>query len=70
MLQRRLAFRKLSVVQVVNTVARVVASIALAVAGWGGEALVVGGIIGTIPGTILLWCWAPPPQPWSWREPA
>lgn len=68
-LQRRLAFRRLSVVQVATTVVRAAASISLAIAWRNATALVVGGLIGAVAGTILLWSWAPPKFPRLHRAP-
>ena len=69
-LQRRLAFRRLSAVQVAVTVVSAAASICLAVLGLGGAALVLGGLVGGIAGTVLLWSWAPPPLPRLHLAPA
>lgn len=68
MLQRRLAFRRMSVLQVVNTVVRAIVSIALALGGLDAKALLLGGLAGGLAGTMLNWAWAPPPIPrfnWS-----
>jgi lipopolysaccharide exporter len=62
-LQRRLSLRRLSAIDLCSVVIRSSASIALAVAGLRGEALVLGALIGGVASTVLLWAWAPPPLP-------
>jgi O-antigen/teichoic acid export membrane protein len=62
-LQRRLAFRRLSVLDVTNSSVRASTSIALAVAGLGGVALVLGALAGGLATSALTWIWAPPPFP-------
>jgi lipopolysaccharide exporter len=62
-LRRRLAFRRLSVIEMLNNVVRVVACIALALAGLGGEALVLGMVAGALAGVIAAWISAPIPLP-------
>jgi lipopolysaccharide exporter len=62
-LQRRLAFRRLSVIDVAATALRVVTSVALAIAGLGGAALVFGALAGIAVQTTLACLWAPPPAP-------
>ena len=62
-LQRRLEFRRMSVVQIVNSVVRAGASIALAIAGLNAAGLVLGGLIGGLVGTVLVWTWSPPHMP-------
>ncbi len=69
LLQRRLAFRRCSVLDVTNTAVRVVASIAMATAGLGAEGLVLGLLAGGLASTILSWTWAPPPLPRLHRGP-
>lgn len=46
-LRRKLAFRRLSEIEIANTFARVIVSVALALAGLDGEALVIGMLAGT-----------------------
>jgi O-antigen/teichoic acid export membrane protein len=46
-LRRKLAFRRLSEIELANTFARVVVSVALALAGLSGEALVIGMLSGS-----------------------
>jgi PST family polysaccharide transporter len=68
MLRRRLDFRRLNVIDASTTGVRVVASIGLAVAGLGAEALVLGGIISGVVATLSAWLAAPPPLPHPHRE--
>jgi lipopolysaccharide exporter len=60
---RRMDFRRLSEIEVLNTVARMVACIALAVVGLGGEALVLGMLAGSLLAAAFAWISAPPPLP-------
>jgi lipopolysaccharide exporter len=62
-LRRRLAFRRLSVIEMFSNVVRVVACIALALAGLGGEALVLGLVAGALAGATAAWISAPIPFP-------
>jgi PST family polysaccharide transporter len=62
-LQRRMAFRRVSEIEILNTVVRVVVCIGLALAGLGGEALVLGLIAGLVAGLIAACLSAPPPLP-------
>jgi PST family polysaccharide transporter len=67
-LQRRLEFRRLSVIDVAGSGLRGLGSVALALAGLNGGALVLGAIAGTAAQTGLAWLWAPPPAPRpNWR---
>jgi O-antigen/teichoic acid export membrane protein len=63
LLRRRMAFRRLSEIEVASTLARVVACIVLALAGLSGEALIWGMLAGTLTMTIIAWVSAPPPLP-------
>jgi lipopolysaccharide exporter len=63
LLRRRLAFRQLSMIDVATSVMRVAASVALALAGLQGEALVLGGIAAGLTTTVLAWACAPAPPP-------
>jgi lipopolysaccharide exporter len=63
LLRRRLAFRQLSIIDVATSVMRVVGSVALAIAGLQGEALVLGGIAAGITTMVLAWVYAPAPAP-------
>jgi lipopolysaccharide exporter len=62
-LQRRLAFRRLTVVQVVGTGVGAFASVGLAVALRSATAMVFGGLVGALAGTALFFAWARPPLP-------
>jgi PST family polysaccharide transporter len=62
-LQRRLSLRRLGAADLCNAVVRAGGSIALAVAGFQGEALVLGALAGGVVSTVLLWVWAPAPMP-------
>jgi O-antigen/teichoic acid export membrane protein len=62
-LQRRLSLRRLGAADLCNVIIRSGASIALAVAGLKGEALVLGALLGGVASAILLWAWAPAPPP-------
>jgi O-antigen/teichoic acid export membrane protein len=62
-LRRRMAFRRLSEIEVLSTVARVVVCISLALAGLSGEALVLGVLAGSLVSGVIAWVSAPPPAP-------
>ena len=62
-LQRRLAFRRLSILDVTNSSVRAAASITMAIAGLGGVALVLGALAGGLATSALTCAWAPPPLP-------
>jgi O-antigen/teichoic acid export membrane protein len=63
-LRRRLAFRRLSVMDIVSTGTRAVASVGLALAGLGAESLVLGGMLSGIAAAAIAWtgAWPPPPR--------
>ncbi len=63
LLQRGLAIRRLSILDVSGSAAGAAASIALAVAGLGGFALVLGGLVSALTTTTVNWVWAPQPLP-------
>ena len=69
-LRRRMAFRRLSEIEVLSSVVRVVVCVALALAGLEGEALVLGVLAGSISTALVAWLSAPPPLPRLLREPA
>ncbi len=69
-LKRRMAFRRLSELEVLNTVVRVAVAISLAAAGVGGAALVVGIVAGAFVAMVIAWISAPPPLPRLRREAA
>lgn len=62
-LQRRMSFRRVSEIEVLGTVARVSVSIGLALTGLGGEALVLGVVVGSLAAMVMAWISAPPPLP-------
>jgi lipopolysaccharide exporter len=62
-LRRRLAFRRLSELEILNAVVRVAVSLALALVGLGGEALVLGVVAGALVAAVAAWISAPPPLP-------
>ncbi|HEV3094439.1 MAG TPA: oligosaccharide flippase family protein [Solirubrobacteraceae bacterium] len=67
-LQRRLAIRRTSLIEVSSTLVRVAATIGMAVAGLNASALVLGWLAGEALELILLWISAPPPMPRLHRE--
>jgi O-antigen/teichoic acid export membrane protein len=69
-LQRRLEFRRLSVLSVLISVMTAVTSVPLAVAGMNGAALVLGLIAAYVVATAVLWAWTRPPPPRLRRAPA
>jgi lipopolysaccharide exporter len=62
-LRRRMAFRRMSELEVLNTVVRVVLAIVLALVGLGAKALVFGILAGALAAAIVAWISAPPPMP-------
>ncbi len=70
LLRRRMAFRRLSEVEVVSTLVRVIACVGLAFAGLSGEALILGMLAGTLAMTLIMWVSAPPPMPRLHIQPA
>jgi lipopolysaccharide exporter len=62
-LRRRMAFRRLSEIEVINAFTRVAACIVLAVAGLDGKALVLGILVGALSATVVACISAPPPLP-------
>jgi O-antigen/teichoic acid export membrane protein len=68
LLRRRLAFRRLSVIDAASTTLRAGASMGLAFAGLGAEALVLGGLAAGTLATVVAWVAAPPPPPRPRRE--
>jgi lipopolysaccharide exporter len=63
LLRRRLEFRRLSTIDVATSVVRAVGSLALAIVGLQGEALVLGGIAAGVTTTVMAWIYAPAPMP-------
>jgi O-antigen/teichoic acid export membrane protein len=70
LLRRRMAFRRLSEIEVASTLLRVIACIALALAGLGGAALIWGMLASTLAMTTIAWASAPPPLPRLHRKAA
>jgi lipopolysaccharide exporter len=69
-LQRRMAFRRLSEVEVLSTLVRVAVCIVLALIGLNGEALVLGVLAGSVTAAGIVLISAPPPAPRLQRAPA
>jgi O-antigen/teichoic acid export membrane protein len=62
-LQRRLDFRRLGTVEVANRIGTATVSVALALAGWEAEAILVGCLAGSALSSALLFASAPSPWP-------
>jgi PST family polysaccharide transporter len=62
-LRRRMAFRRLSEIEVLSTIVRAVICIGLALIGLSGEALVLGVLAGSLATAVAAWISAPPPLP-------
>jgi O-antigen/teichoic acid export membrane protein len=69
-LGRRLNFRRISEIEILNTFSRVAVCIALALIGLEGEALVLGLLVGSSLAAATAWVSAPPPMPRLHRKPA
>ncbi len=69
LLQRRLAIRRFSVIELASTLARIGASVSLAFAGLNGFALVLGWLFGELVQLIMVWASVPPPLPRWHRGP-
>jgi O-antigen/teichoic acid export membrane protein len=69
LLRRRMAFRRLSMIEIGATAARVLVGVALAIAGLGGAALVLGVLAGWLVTTVAAVVSAPPPLPRFSRKP-
>jgi O-antigen/teichoic acid export membrane protein len=63
LLRRRLAFRRLSIIDVATSIMRVGVAVSLAIAGMEGESLVFGGIAAGLTTTVMAWASAPAPWP-------
>jgi lipopolysaccharide exporter len=63
LLRRRMQFRRLSEIEVISTLVRVVVCISLALTGMGGEALVLGMVANGLTMASIAWVSAPPPLP-------
>ena len=66
-IRRRLDFRRMALIDLVMTVTRVIAMVALAFAGLDAEALVYGNLVAMATGTVLAVVSAPVPLP-RWRS--
>ena len=69
-LQRSMAFRRLSAIEVIGTFVRAVACVGLALAGLEGEALVLGVLAGAVTVGLIMCFSAPPPLPRFHRRAA
>ncbi len=69
-LRRRMAFRRLSEMEVMSTLIRVAVCVGLAVAGLGGEALIFGTVASGLAMTVIASLSAPAPLPRLHRRPA
>ncbi|HEX6698041.1 MAG TPA: oligosaccharide flippase family protein [Solirubrobacteraceae bacterium] len=63
LLRRRLAFRRLSMIDLATSVMRVGVAVVLAIAGLEGESLVFGGLAAGLTTTVMAWASAPAPLP-------
>jgi lipopolysaccharide exporter len=70
LVQRGLAIKRLSILDVSGSVAYAAVSIGFAVAGFHGYALVFGGIAQALTTTVVNWVWAPQPLPRLHRRAA
>lgn len=62
-LRRRLAFKRLSLIDLMNSSVRIAASVGLALGGLGAKSLVYGSIAAGLATSLALWFSAPPPFP-------
>jgi PST family polysaccharide transporter len=70
LLRRGLAFRTLSVVDILGTCTRAGVSVGLALAGLEGESLIIAALVATAVATVTVWVAAPAPAPRLRRAPA
>jgi len=68
-LRRQLAFRRLTIIDMVSSAFRVGGSIGLAVAGFGAKSLIFGTLAGAAVASLAAWISAPPPFPRLRRGP-
>jgi lipopolysaccharide exporter len=69
-LRRRLAFRRLTIIDLTGSLMRAGGSIALAAIGLGAKSLVFGTLLAMAMASIVAWISAPPPLPWLHRKEA
>ena len=69
MLRRDFSFRRLSILDVLNTTVRLSVSIGLAIAGLGARSLVIAALAGGLVFSVGAWASAPPPMPRIRRGP-
>ncbi len=69
MLRRDFSFRRLSILDVLNTTVRLTVSIGLAFAGLGARSLVIAALAGGLVFSLGAWISAPPPMPRLRRGP-
>lgn len=62
-LRRRLAFKRLSAIDILNTSVRLSVSIGLAAVGMGARSLVLGSLAAALAASFAAWISAPPPLP-------
>jgi PST family polysaccharide transporter/lipopolysaccharide exporter len=69
LLQRRLDFRRLSIVEMVRSVVAAVTAVSLAAEGIGVRSFIIGGLVASLLSLLLLLRFAPIPRPrWHPRE--
>jgi O-antigen/teichoic acid export membrane protein len=69
-LRRKLAFRRLTMIDLTSSLLRAGGSIAMAAVGLGAKSLVFGTLLATAVASIATWISAPPPMPWLHRKEA
>jgi O-antigen/teichoic acid export membrane protein len=69
MLRRAFSFRRLSILDILNTTVRLSVSIGLAIAGLGARSLVIAALAGGLVFSLGAWVSAPPPMPRVRRGP-
>jgi lipopolysaccharide exporter len=69
MLRRAFSFRRLSILDILNTTVRLSVSIGLAIAGFGARSLVLAALAGGLVFSLGAWVSSPPPMPRLRRGP-
>jgi O-antigen/teichoic acid export membrane protein len=69
MLRRAFSFRRLSILDILNTTVRLSVSIGLAIAGLGARSLVIAALAGGLVFSVGAWVSSPPPMPRLRRGP-